>query len=191
MRTPATPFLAAACFAASLLAGLLLLPPRLQAAGVAGRWAVRSGTIAYEVSHVLHSALGRSKEVQGTLDCEAQRCRFEFHVPLASFDSRDADRDRDMRAVLDAPRFPTAEVRGSGILVGEDEAVVEGSVTLAGATVALPPTRFRVERGWWRLRVRGSFALSLEAFGIQRPALMGIHISDALVVYVNLELGSA
>ena len=183
--------LAAALLTAPLITCAVAAPGSLSAADLSGRWAVRDGKIAYEVTHVLHSALGRSTSVKGTLNCETQPCRFRFRVPVASFDSHDADRDRDMQVVVNASRFPLAEVTGSGRLVSDEEAVVEGSITLAGATVALPPTRFRVERGWWSLKVQGRFTLALDALGIQRPALMGIPIADEVLIYVDLELGSA
>jgi len=175
-----------------LLAALLLtLPATARAMDVAGNWSVRSGTIKYEVTHLLHSAVGVSKAVAGKAECTATHCRFHIRVPVASFDSQNAERDADMRAVAKAVQFPQAEVIGEGKLVGDGQAVLQGEIHFAGATVPLPPTRFDVEHGWWSLRVRGSFSLSLERCGIPRPALLGVPVADSIRIYVELQLGSA
>jgi polyisoprenoid-binding protein YceI len=179
--------------AALLPAALLptvLLPTAAHGADLAGHWSVRSAKVSYEVNHVLHQAVGRTTAVTGNVRCEEQACTFDLTVPVSSFDSGDAERDHNMLATVHAAQFPLAEVRGSGRLVEGGEAVVEGSISLAGASAPLAPTRFRVTRGWWSLRVEGSFELSLRALAIERPALLGVPIADAVRIYVELELAA-
>jgi len=174
-----------------LAAAALALPAPARAMDVAGHWAVKQGTVKYEVSHILHEALGTSHAVQGGADCTAQRCTFHFSVALDSFDSGDADRDRDMLAVVDAVEHPRVEVQGTGHLAGDDAAVLQLTVRLAGASVELPPLRVTVQRGWWSLQVHGAFPISLQTFHIPRPALLGVPISDTVRIYVDLSFGSA
>jgi polyisoprenoid-binding protein YceI len=172
------------------LLGCLVLAGVVHAQDVTGRWRVREGTIKYEVSHVLHGAVGQSSRVQGELDCRTAVCSVHLSVPVASFGSGHAERDGDARALLESARFPLAEVRGTGRLLEPETAVVQGTVRLAGGQAALPPTRFRVERGWWSLRVRGQFALSLAELGIAPPALLGVPISDTVWIYVDLRFAA-
>jgi polyisoprenoid-binding protein YceI len=177
--------------AAGLLAVLSLARPAPAQANVAGHWEVREGAVAYEVSHALHGAVGRSAAVQGDAHCERAACTFRFSVPLASFDSGDEDRDRDMQAVTLASEHPHVVVEGRGELVDGAAARLHLRVTWAGRQVELEPLRMGIERSWRRLRVKGNFALSLTAFGIQRPALLGLPISDRVRIYVDLTLAPA
>lgn len=179
------------CKFACLIA--LSLPPGNHDAGamdVSGDWEVREGRVSYEVSHLLHGAVGRSRAVRGTAQCKAARCSFRLTVPLATFDSGDAERDRDMLAVTQAGRFPAAVVEGTGRLVEDGTARVQPAVLLAGRRVPLEPVRLQVERGWWRLHVQGSFAIALSAFGIERPALLGVPISDTVWIHLELTFAS-
>jgi polyisoprenoid-binding protein YceI len=173
-----------------LAVALPALAPAARATDLAGHWKLRQGTVSYEVSHILHEAKGVSTAVSGGADCQAEACRFDFSVPVASFDSKDADRDRDLLAVVQAARFPEARVRGQGRLAAGGQAVLQVTAELAGARVALPPFRVQVRHGWWSLHVQGSFPISLQAFGIARPALLGVPISDTVLIYLDLDFAS-
>lgn len=180
--------LACALLLAPALAAVLAPAPAV--AGLAGTWVVRKGSLAYEVHHLLHAATGRTQAVQGRLECGEARCTFHLEAPVAAFDSGNAERDAVMRRTTQADRHPREEAEGTGRLVGDDAAVVTATLRLAGAEVALGPTRFKVEQGGWRLHVSGSFPVSLTDFHVSLPALLGIPISETFWIYVELELGA-
>src|SRR5512138_3556520 len=75
-------------------------------------------TIRFHVDHKLHKTEGSSSSIEGKAIVQPDgKVLAMVRVPVASFDSGDANRDSNMREVLEAPRFPFVVFKGVTSLV--------------------------------------------------------------------------
>jgi polyisoprenoid-binding protein YceI len=155
-------------------------------------------TVRYHVVHKLHRVAGASSTIEGkaVLKPDGQVLAM-VRVPVASFDSGDRNRDANMREVVDASGHPFVVLRGVARLgaqlpVAERAITVqtrmEAEVELRGERkpVVVPLTVELVPGGSGR--ARGSFEVSLDAFGIERPSLLFVKVEDACRIEVDLAL---
>ncbi|HET9551353.1 MAG TPA: YceI family protein [Anaeromyxobacteraceae bacterium] len=154
--------------------------------------------VRYHVVHKFHAVTGASSAIEGkAVVAPDGRIMAMVRVPLASFDSGDRNRDENMRDAVGAGRHPFVVFKGVARLAGwtpaailpvREEARMEGEVELNGVkrpvtaalTVELLPDG--------TARARGTFAVSLEAFGVERPSLLFVKIDDACRIEVDLAL---
>jgi polyisoprenoid-binding protein YceI len=154
--------------------------------------------VRYHVVHKLHRVTGSSSTIEGkaVLKPDGQVLAM-VRVPISSFDSGDRNRDANMREVVDASRHPFVVFRGVARLgaqlpVAERaitvETRMEAEVELRGVKkpVVVPLTVELAPGGSGR--ARGSFEVSLEAFGVERPSLLFVKVEDACRVEVDLAL---
>ncbi len=151
--------------------------------------------IRFHVHHKLHSADGRSSSIEGKAIVQPDgKVLAMVRVPVASFDSGDANRDANMRDTLDASRHPFVVFKGVTSLVlpaasGEGiPTTMQGELQFHGVTqpVQVPVTlRFEPDGS---ATVAGKLSLSLDAYGIQRPSLLMIKLDDACAIEVDLKL---
>lgn len=183
---------------------IALLALLFAAASSEGRtWAVEPAQsfVRYHVVHKLHRVTGTATAIEGkaVLRPDGQVLAM-VRVPAASFDSGDRNRDANMRDTVDASRHPFVVFRGVARLGAEllaaarsvaVETRMEGEVELRGVkkAMAVPLTIELSPDGG--ARVRGSFAVSLEAFGIERPSLLFVKVDDACRIEVDLALREA
>jgi hypothetical protein len=156
-------------------------------------------TITYTVTHPMHHVEGVSHQVSG-------RVRLAFDgvpelalpvrlaVPIASFQSGNRNRDRNMLMTMNAARFPVADfsfdratwkTRRGSAPQAEAEGTVSGTLSLHGyrRAIDVPVT------GRWmgdRLEVMGEFSVMATEFGIERPQLLMIPIDDRIRLAVHL-----
>lgn len=157
--------------------------------------------VRYHVVHKLHRVAGVSSAIEGRgLVLPDGRVQAMVRVPMASFDSGERNRDAHMRETVEAGRFPFVVFKGAARidpaqLAGGREATVDvrmdGEVELHGVTrpVAVPLAVIFSPDG--TARVRGTFEVSLETFGIERPSLLFVKVEDACRIEVDLLLRSA
>jgi polyisoprenoid-binding protein YceI len=129
--------------------------------------------------------------VSGTfvLDPEnADSSRAVIRAPVASFDSGNDRRDRKMREVTEAERYPTVRFRATEIQplrwgrtregrAGQWRAT--GTLTFHGRTHPVDaPVMVRVAGD--SVRARAQFAISLTRFEVERPSLLWASIADTI-----------
>ena len=143
----------------------------------------------------LHAFSGMSRSVQGTLafDPDPQRLIVPASVaiPIASLTTGIAARDRQMRAMFDAPRAPLIQFTLTVLTrLGDDPSApgaaryrLEGTLRLRAAVHPLAfdavahPT---ADEGW---EVSGDVPLSLKGLGLKPPSLLGLfRVHDAVLV---------
>jgi len=156
-----------------------------------------ASAVRFHVNHKLHKVDGVSKSVEGKVLLEADgKFRAMVRVPVASFDSGDANRDGHMLEVLEAGKFPLVVFKGVGEVAGSApgrpvQARLRGELEFHGVTrpVELPvEVEFREGGG---AQVRGKLTIGLESFRIQRPSLLLIKIDDECRIELDLTLGRA
>ncbi len=150
--------------------------------------------IRYTVIHKLHQVEGLSREIEGkALVREDGSAVAQVRVPVASFHSGDANRDSHMLEAVEAGTFPFVTVKVALQLdptkeLPESPAPMEGEVAFHGVKrrLTVPITLVRLPTG--ELRARGSFAVSLDAHGVQRPSLLFVKVDDACQITLDLVL---
>lgn len=157
--------------------------------------------VRYRIVHKFHDATGTSSTIEGKAVLQADgKVLAMVRIPVASFDSGERNRDSDMQEAVEARRFPFVVFRGIARLAPEAvtspqgvtiEARMEGDVELHGVRkgAVVPLTIQLTPEGTGR--ARGSFEVSLDAFGIERPSLLFIKIEDACRIEVDLALREA
>ena len=147
--------------------------------------------LAYTGHHALHDWTGTSRAVGGTLQVDLQdptRSRIEVVVPVASFDSGNSNRDSNMLDTVEEERYADVRFVSRGVAVDRWEPAadgyagtwrVRGALTFHGQTHEVEvPVTVRVAGRAFEASTR--FQISLERFGVSRPRLMLVPISDAL-----------
>jgi polyisoprenoid-binding protein YceI len=152
--------------------------------------------VRYHIVHKLHRVSGHTSQIEGRGVLHRDgRVRAMVRVPVASFDSGERNRDADMREAVEASRFPfvvfkgTTKLDGNAATAGTSAAAtMPGEIELHGVkrpvevslTIELSPDG--------SARARGSFEVSLEAHGVDRPSLLFVKIEDTCRIDVDLLL---
>ena len=162
---------------------------------------IDEGTIAYQVDHRFKSFSGvmSATDAELVLDWDGvdpASFRFEAAIPLVAFDSGNRLRDEHAAETLQVYLYPTARwVVESVEVISPDphsadatELVLRlsGPLSLNGISNPLEvEIRVLVED---TIQVKGTFAISLEDFGIPRPGLLGFKIADQVQATVDLRI---
>lgn len=160
-----------------------------------------TSTVAYHVVHPFHRVTGTSSRVEGKAVLFPDgKVIAMVRVPVASFDSGVANRDSNMRDAVEEGRFPFVVFRGRARLdpalaasAGETaiQASMDGELELHGVKrPVVVPLAIQLSRDGTG-RARGSFEVSLESFGIERPSLLLVRIHDACRIDLDLALREA
>lgn len=142
-----------------------------------------ASVIDYTGSAPMHNWTGTSRSVTGTLLIDRDTpdsSRAVIRAPVATFDSGTNRRDRNMREVTEAEKYPIVEFRSTHIEPTHwgrssdghsGQWAVTGDVTFHGqthpvdATVAVRVTEDSV-------RAHAQFPISVTRFGVERPKLL-------------------
>ncbi|MGA9121208.1 MAG: YceI family protein [Bacteroidota bacterium] len=151
----------------------------------------------YILVHPLHHVEGVSKEVTCSMDYDDAThtvTAASFQADVASFDSGNSSRDSHAMEVLDALEYPEVSFTSKSITSSGRNMQVQGDLTFHGQTkpVAFPAT---LDAAGSKISVEGNAAVSLTAFGIERPSLLLIPVEDTLhisftMVFPNSGLSS-
>ena len=159
-------------------------------------FAVAQGSVlAYQLVHKFHVVEGVSGSVEGRARVLPDRSvQAMVRARVDSFNSGNGNRDADMREATEAARFPFVTLKVAGVLpeVASTPSTVEarlpGELTFHGRTKPIEvPVKLLFESPE-RVRVGATFAVSLEAFEVQRPSLLFVKVEDRLDVTANLSL---
>jgi polyisoprenoid-binding protein YceI len=166
---------------------------------------VEGGTITYHIEHRFKTYDAVLPASAATLDLdwgdgELGGLRFTATIPLGGFDSGNQLRDEHAAEALEEFLFPEASWSVDKVEVVRVEPqqgdwtqatlLVSGPLTLHGVTEVLSVEVAAVRQGD-SVSLRGSFPLSLEAFGLVRPGMLGFKIKDTVTVTVELEVPAA
>jgi polyisoprenoid-binding protein YceI len=151
--------------------------------------------VEFHVDHKLHAVDGRAKSVEAkAVISQDGRVLAMVRVPAASLDSGDANRDSNMRDVLEVGKYPFVIFKGVGELPpalpasAAFELTLKGELDLHGVKRPLDlPLRVEVAQDG-SLRARGTTRVSLDAHGIERPSLLLVKIEDGCQIDVDVVL---
>ncbi len=153
-----------------------------------------ASTIRFHIVHKLHGVDGTTNRIEGKAVVKEDGSVLAMvRVPVATFQSGDANRDEHMLEALEVGRHPFVVFKGVAQL-GADVPPTGGPVTMQGEVdlhgvkreVAVPLSLEFGDDG--TVRARGAFDTSLEAHAIKRPSLLFVKIDDNCRIDVDLVL---
>lgn len=154
-----------------------------------------ASTIRFHVSHKLHPIDARSSAIEGKAVIAADgRVIAMVRVPVATFDSGDANRDANVRETVEASRFPHVVLKGVTSLTvpvahGKPvSASLKGELDFHGVKqpIEVPLSVEFAPDG--SAHAVAKLKVSLDAHRVQRPSLLFIKVDDECVVDVDLTL---
>ncbi len=137
-------------------------------------------SITYAMVHPLHEWTGESKEINSILLMdEAKTTIYQVAVSakLATFDSKNANRDSHMMEVTEALKFPNVTFVSTSVNIEGNEFTSSGTLSFHGISqpVAL---KGKVTKEGNKLIFTGGFGLKMSQFKVEPPSLMGISTND-------------
>jgi polyisoprenoid-binding protein YceI len=152
-------------------------------------------SVRFHLDHPLHKVDGSARvvEAKAVLGADGE-LRAMARAQVAGLDTGDANRDANMRAVLEADRHPYVIVKGTSRLVlpaalsSEVPLKLSAEVDVHGIRrpVEIPLTLKFDPDG--NVRVRGTLDVSLDAHRVERPALLFKKVDDRCRVSLDLLL---
>lgn len=165
--------------------GLLFLPSDTLAQRVAAPVDSTESVIRYTGSATMHHWTGVSRKASGTIVLDPETpdsSRVLIEAPVASFNSGKDRRDRKMREVTEADRFPTVSYEVTDIRPQQwgrssdghaGRWRVTGALTFHGQTHSVDATvDVRITDD--SIRAHAQFPISLTRFDVERPKLMWV-----------------
>lgn len=142
----------------------------------------KQSEITYKLVHPLHEIEAVSKDASVWVDLdEANKIiqRAFVQIPVTSFNSGNSNRDSHAMEVVDAITYPDVRFTSTKIVRNGDSLNIAGNLTFHGVT---KPVNIAASEVWSqdKLKVDGRFDISLTAFKIDRPSLLGIPVKDDL-----------
>ena len=154
-------------------------------------------SVKFQITHKFHDVTGVAKTVEAKAAIgEDGKVLAMVRVPAASLDTGHANRDSDMREVLEVGKYPFVVNKGVAAIPSPPprepfDVTLEGELELHGVKRPLDvPLRVETAEDG-SMRVRGATKLSLDAFGIERPALLFVKIDDACRIAVDVLIREA
>jgi len=154
-----------------------------------------ASVVRFHLNHKMHKVDGRSAAVEGKAVIEPDgKVLAMVRIPVASFDSGDANRDANMRETLEAGRFPFVVFKGVSSVVAPvsygpaTPATLEGELEFHGVRrpVKVPVSVEFQKDG--SAKVRGTLDVSLDAFKVERPSLLFIKVDDDCAIQFDLTM---
>jgi polyisoprenoid-binding protein YceI len=151
--------------------------------------------IRFHVDHKLHATDGHSKSIEGKAVVQPDgKVLAMVRVPVATFDSGDANRDSNMRETLEASKHPFVVFKGMASLImpaalGKPiDTKLQGELEFHGVKrqIEVPVTLQFANDG--SALVKGKMTLSLDAYKIDRPSLLMIKLDDDARIEFELKL---
>jgi polyisoprenoid-binding protein YceI len=153
-------------------------------------------SVAFDLKHALHGVHGESRSIEARAVLREGTALVMARIPVSTFRSGDANRDAHMLEVLESNRHPHVVLKATvplelpGAFPAVLEIVATGTLDFHGRTrpIEIPLTLEFAAPG--ELRVRSRFAVSLEAFEVERPSLFFVKIDDETRLSVDLTMSA-
>jgi polyisoprenoid-binding protein YceI len=177
-----------------MLATILVLLLAAPAVGQTFSLDAAASRITFHVTHKLHRVDGVAAAAEGRAVLAPDgRVLAMVRLPVAKLDTAESNRDANLRAVMDAGKFPFVTFKAVATTVVPAVHGKPFRLELAGEldvhgvkrAVAVP---VEVELDGATVRVRGSFPVSLDGHRIERPSLLFVKVDDTCRVDLDLVL---
>ena len=149
--------------------------------------------IKYTGNHTLHSWEGVSKNIDFSLSCDDNdRCSLNISTPLESLGSGNDSRDSNMLWYTESLKYPRVSFTSKNFKYsgGIDTSIeLEGDIDFHGIKKAVPViiTLTNNSDGLWGVC---NFSINLDDFGVEKPSLLMIRISEIIEIESKLKIVS-
>ncbi|MCE1200030.1 MAG: YceI family protein [Marinilabiliales bacterium] len=137
-------------------------------------------SIVYTMTHPLHTWTGECKEVNSVILTDASRSavyQVAVSAKVASFDSKNANRDSHMMEVTEALKFPNVTYVSSSVTLDGEEFTSSGTLTFHGVGQPVA-VKGKISKEGGKMTFSGTFNLKMSLFKIDPPSLMGVKTED-------------
>ncbi|MVM39302.1 YceI family protein [Spirosoma sp. HMF3257] len=143
----------------------------------------KTSSVTYTMHHPLHTWDAVSHDVNCAImydEATKTITSVAVAIKIASFDSKDSNRDSHAMEVLDGIRYPNVTFVSQSIQTGADGTLTAtGKLTFHGVT--RPTVLVCTRKGDGNnLIVTGDFAIRMTDFAIEQPSLLGMKADDAI-----------
>jgi len=140
--------------------------------------------ITYGMVHPMHEWEGTSKEMNSVLLYNTETKKIEkvaAAIPIATFDSQNANRDSHMMEVLEAIKFPNVTFSSTSITGVDNKLTVTGNLVFHGVTksVIFEAVSKTTAEG---IEVSGAFSFLMTDYNIEIPSLMGMPAKNEITL---------
>lgn len=145
-------------------------------------------TITYYMSHPLHEWTGVSKEATSiilTADKKGAINKVVVSVKVASFDSKNANRDSHVIEATEGILYPTITFSSDTIIQKGNNLEVSGIIVFHGVRQRISFTAEKKDAKN-KVEITGSFPLKMTDFKIEPPSLMGIATTDEFKISFDM-----
>lgn len=174
-----------------LVAAAILLAPIILAAQ---SFSTGEGHAEFKSKVPLHSFTGKSNHLVGRINLADSTV--DFYIDLATFETGNGKRDKDMRKTLETDKYPFAEFFGKLITAFDpsvdsvQDVTVRGSFSIHGATRTVDISgTLRLEGE--NLHLSAGWRLNLEDYDIVPPSLLIMKVDEVQEIRIDANLGSA
>ncbi len=140
----------------------------------------KKSEITYTMSHPLHEWEGVSDAVTSVIMVDADRdniSQVAVTAKLATFDSKNANRDSHMIEATDGIKYPSVTFASKSIEKNGNTLKVKGNLTFHGVTKSISFDA-QVKKSGDNLTVTGAFPVKMTDYKIDPPSLLGIATKD-------------
>ena len=153
---------------------LLLLVPSMMIAQTKKPIDKKNSFVSYEMSHVLHSWVGTSKDLNGLVQhaADGRIEKVALVSKVSAFDSENSNRDAHMMEVTEALKYPTISFYSTSVVESKPgELDVKGILQFHGVNKETTFKASTVSKAGTTI-VIGNFIFLLEDYKIERPSFM-------------------
>ena len=176
-------------FALVLVAGAVA-----RAQAPAADFNVAGGEITYHLVHKMHKVDATSHKLEGKARIAPDgKAQVMVRVPSESFDSANVNRDAHMKETVEAAKYPWIELKalGDGLTPPATFPTTQHKTFKAQLSFHGVQTVFDVpvDVTWesaTKVSAATTFAISLDAYKIERPSLMFVKVDDELKLDAKL-----
>jgi polyisoprenoid-binding protein YceI len=140
----------------------------------------KKSEITYTMTHPFHEWTGVSSDVTSVIVVDANKdniSQVAVTAKLASFDSKNANRDSHMIEVTDGIKYPSVTFASKSIEKSGNTLKVKGNLTFHGITKSISFDA-QVKKSGDQLTVTGGFPVKMTDYKIDPPSLLGIVTKD-------------
>ncbi|WP_338874822.1 YceI family protein [Spirosoma sp. SC4-14] len=146
-------------------------------------------TVTYTMKHPMHTWDGVSHDVNGAMIYNSANKQVEnvaLVIKVASFDTKNANRDSHAIEVLDGIKYPTVTFTSQDIRPNASGGLTaKGKLTFHGVTRPLQVDLTRQDTNDGFL-FDGTFPVSLTDYKIEKPSLMMVPVEDVMTMKFSL-----
>ncbi len=140
------------------------------------------------MSHFLHFCTAENKNITSVILCEEQKqniSQVAGSAKIASFDSQNANRDSHTIEVTEGLKYPNITFQSSSIEQKGQKLLVAGTLNFHefGMQITFTALRKQIKD---KIKMIGSFTITMTEFNIEHPSLMGIATEDHIAIAFDI-----